>query len=1378
MLCISLVVQPVLPFWRVSLANAALWANVPDSFHKSSPANGATDLSNSATLSWSASSGATEYGYCLDTTDDDACDGGESGYVRVSETSVTLDLLPDMTYYWQVRAYNADGLTPADGRREWLSFTTGAARDQQSNQGGSDPSCFDDHSDLPVTFGTKGDDLPLEGENVSDRVCGLGGNDTVNGNDGDDFVNGNIGEDVVNGNQGDDHVYGGKNDDTVRGGQDDDMVYGDRGDDTLYGDLGDDSLFGGPDNDTFYYRLGDGDDIISDCEGSNELILTPIDSSLVSYEQQGNDRLVRINSSTSPGSVRIVNYHNGCSLNITTESGVPSSFNKIAPANGATNQPNNVTLSWRAASGATSYKYCIDTTNDQACAGGSAGFKVAGGTSVTPDGLLPNTTYYWQARAHNVAGYTPADWVGAWWSFTTAPASATPGTFNKTGPTNGATNVANNTTLSWQPSNGATTYGYCIHSDSTRPQECPGYDNGYERLDETSVTLNLQPDTTYYWQVRAYNGGGHTPANGFAGWWRFTTASASDLPNALSKSGPQDGATDVATDVTLSWDASDGASRYGYCLNRNPNNACEGGDAGYDRVGGTSTTLSLDPGTTYYWQVRAYNNAGYTPANGVGGWWGFTTAPLSALPSPFNKSGPVNGGINVPNNTTLTWSAATGALNYGYCIHDDPTRPQECPGGAEGYALVAGTRKTLNLQADTTYYWQVRAYNGMGDYRPADGVGGWKSFTTAPASTLPDALYKSSPSHGATDQPTNMTLSWSASDGASQYGYCIDTTNDNACADGDAGYQRLSGTSTTLSLSPGTTYYWQVRAYNANGYMPANGVGQWWSFTTEGGQIAGYTPGEFGTNEAGAANYKIPLVVPPGTGGMAPELALAYDSRGANSLVGWGWSLAGLSMIARCPNTLAQQGFVDGVDFDGNDQFCLDGQLLVAVQGSYGQHGTVYTSENQTFAKVVSYGEAGNGPQRFKVWTKAGLIMEYGYTADTRVEAQDRTEALYWGVNRIEDTKGNYLTITYHEDNARGEAYPVYIEWTGNSNQGVVPYSSVQFRYEDRPDVSTSYVGGSAVKISTRLQAVRMLIDGDLVREYRLGYNISAGTGRSRLVNVTECAWDGTCLPASNFEWSSLSSNDLNFNGSGSGIWQGHAGGQQNNVMGDFNGDGLTDMSGYTNSDGVWDLCLSTGSAFANVDEEYFTRPVGDNVATFINNGSVWPSYQPHSYMSNYSAEKFAFLAYSVPDASTMQEYLELAVDRKIGYVYVTDDTGQDGDHWNTLPSFWQAMVDHIELLNQEAAPGVTSTPIPSSTPISTGTFTPTPNATPISTATFTPIPSSTPISTATSTPIPSSTPISTATSTPTGADTALQLLVPLYIYGSSGIRVESSTNC
>jgi hypothetical protein len=48
---------------------------------------------------------------------------------------------------------------------------------------------------------------------------------------------------------------------------------------------------------------------------------------------------------------------------------LPGAFSKSSPKNNARNQSTSLTLSWASSTGATSYEYCVDTTNDNACAG-------------------------------------------------------------------------------------------------------------------------------------------------------------------------------------------------------------------------------------------------------------------------------------------------------------------------------------------------------------------------------------------------------------------------------------------------------------------------------------------------------------------------------------------------------------------------------------------------------------------------------------------------------------------------------------------------------------------------------------------------------------------------------------------------------------------------------------------------------------------------------------------------------------------------------------------------------------------------------------------------------------------------------------------------
>lgn len=181
---------------------------------------------------------------------------------------------------------------------------------------------------------------------------------------------------------------------------------------------------------------------------------------------------------------------------------------------------------------------------------------------------------------------------------------------------------------------------------------------------------------------------------------------------------------------------------------------------------------------------------------------------------------------------------------------------------------------------------------------------------------------------------------------------------------------------------------------------------------------------------------------------------------------------------------MAQDGFIDPVDFDDKDRFCLNGERLMVINGEYGADASVYFTEQNSFQKVVSYGSAGSGPASFKVWNKAGLIMEFGVTADARIEAAEREDVLVWALNKIQDTKGNYFSVYYSEDNAKGEYLPKRIDYTGNAVAGLNPFASVQFFYEKRPDSVPSYVGGSLVQSTQRLTRIETWEGADIFRKY------------------------------------------------------------------------------------------------------------------------------------------------------------------------------------------------------------------------------------------------------------------------------------------------------
>ena len=389
-----------------------------------------------------------------------------------------------------------------------------------------------------------------------------------------------------------------------------------------------------------------------------------------------------------------------------------------------------------------------------------------------------------------------------------------PAAFNKSLPANGATSQLLNPTLSWGASSGATYYEYCY--DTTNDNDCTGWTNNGIA---TRVGISgLSIGTTYYWQVRAVNCLGTTYANGSSTtFWSFTTGVP---PAAFNKTLPANGATSQPLNPTLSWGASSGATSYEYCYDITNDNACSGWTNN-----GTATSVGLSglfASTTYYWHVRAVNSFGTTDANGSStAFWSFTTG---IPPAAFNRSLPANGATSQPLNPTLSWEASSDASSYEYCY--DTTNNTTCSGWTDNGTATSVVLSGLSI--GTTYYWHVRAVNSIGTtYANGSSTVFWSFSTGVP----PVAFNKSLPVNGATSQPSNPTLSWTVSSGVTNYEYCYDTTNDNACS----GWTN-NGTLTNVGLSilpANTTYYWHVRAVNSFGTTYANSSSSaYWSFTT------------------------------------------------------------------------------------------------------------------------------------------------------------------------------------------------------------------------------------------------------------------------------------------------------------------------------------------------------------------------------------------------------------------------------------------------------------------------------------------------------------------------------------------------------------------
>jgi RHS repeat-associated protein len=293
--------------------------------------------------------------------------------------------------------------------------------------------------------------------------------------------------------------------------------------------------------------------------------------------------------------------------------------------------------------------------------------------------------------------------------------------------------------------------------------------------------------------------------------------------------------------------------------------------------------------------------------------------------------------------------------------------------------------------------------------------------------------------------------------------------------------------------------------------------------TSSGAGVPGATPGALEVTTTGNAKYTLPIVVPPGTNKMQPQLALQYASGAPNGPMGVGWTLAGLGQISRCPWDQVHDGSAAAVSLSNNDRLCVDGQRLILVNGTYGAIAAEYRTEVHNFTKfAASATSKGNGPTSFTAVARDGTTYEYGTTPDAQrvLPGEGTGTPVSWALSRVTDARGNYYSISYTSNS--GQQVPSRIDYTGNANSPALsPYNSVVFVYDTaRSDVESAYVAGYKILNPQRLARIETYSGSTLVKTYSITYQTSTPTVRSRVASITECAGaSGPCLSPTSFTW-------------------------------------------------------------------------------------------------------------------------------------------------------------------------------------------------------------------------------------------------------------------
>lgn len=404
----------------------------------------------------------------------------------------------------------------------------------------------------------------------------------------------------------------------------------------------------------------------------------------------------------------------------------------------------------------------------------------------------------------------------------------------------------------------------------------------------------------------------------------------------------------------------------------------------------------------------------------------------------------------------------------------------------------------------------------------------------------------------------------------------------------------------------------------------------------------GSTEGQFRVDESGASTYSIALFATAGTAGVTPQLSLNYNSQGGNGQLGQGWSLSGLSEVSRCRQTKQQDNNPLPITWSNQDRFCLDGQRLVFLSSdagnsgkAYGDPGTVYHTEIETYATITALGGTAGHPDYFKVEKKDGSVSFYGNAPGSRdpnstslngadattngkvfANSDPATKTMTWRLRKFQDNIGNPIWYVYGYSNGW---YLGEVRYAYGVNAGPDNYNArIIFTYDQtRPDYTNQgYTSGYSFTTNRlRLNKVTSENAGTAVRTYNLTYKdaetIADGAGNnvpfrlSRMTSIQECGLSNVCLPATQFTWASTAG-QMGFN-SASVSWSFGASARGQGISSlqqlDMNGDGCTDFVWLETNGSAYQLRYAISNCSGGWTAGVFDQTTAQSIA--VGNGNL-----------------------------------------------------------------------------------------------------------------------------------------------------------------------------
>ncbi len=465
---------------------------------------------------------------------------------------------------------------------------------------------------------------------------------------------------------------------------------------------------------------------------------------------------------------------------------------------------------WNSVSGADSYT--LQLASDDAFSINAVSYTGITDTTYGITGLSNNAQYFWRVKAVNTGG---ASAYSAARTFTTTTAIIP----YLSWPIGGATVYTTTQIITWWGMGASYDLLYSINSDMSGATII-GNINGY------NYTLTaLSNGTTYYWQIRSRTSGGAISA--YSSIESFATIPGVSSPVVPIPSWPVNGATVYTNSPTLYWYLTSYSTGLQYEIEYST-----GAFTSTPNITGIAsmyaTLTGLTAGATYNWQVRSTDGTTTSNWSAQGS---FTVNGTSGAPLTPNPSWPVGNAAVYTSSPTLYWYLNGYSPGLGYEV-------EYSTGALTGTPNVTGitTQNTTlsGLTNGTTYNWQVRSTDGITN-------SAWsvqESFVISTGSNGPIVPAPSWPVGGATVYVLTPTLTWYLNVYSAGLEYEVLYSTSSAVTGGVL--QNATSTTTWSSaqsaalpaLTPGATYYWQVRSRLASDHAQLSNYSTVESFVT------------------------------------------------------------------------------------------------------------------------------------------------------------------------------------------------------------------------------------------------------------------------------------------------------------------------------------------------------------------------------------------------------------------------------------------------------------------------------------------------------------------------------------------------------------------